>query len=131
MVNAMIAEKTDVQSLHFEHRLWDNELKFFIDEMGIFEHRLEDMVKKHDEPEALMRLEQFQNKFIRQKAVLQELAHDIKIHEQTIAGLLKAGFGTPEHKVSDHTLLRDRMERFREIYAEVKEDFYRYLLVWK
>lgn len=127
----MVAEKTDVQSLHFEHRLWDNELKFFTDEMSIFEHRLEDMVKKHDEPEALMRLEQFQNKFIRQKSVLQELAHDIKIHEQTISGLLKAGFGTPEHKVSDHTSLRDRMDSFRDIYAEVKEDFYRYLLVWK
>lgn len=127
----MVAEKMDVQSLHVEHRLWENELKFFTDEMLIFEHRLEEMVQKHDEPEALVRLEQFQNKFIRQRAILEELAHDIKIHEQTLSGLLKAGFGTPEHKVTDHSSLRERMDSFREIYAEVKEAFYRYLLNWR
>ncbi len=123
----MVAEKTDVQSLHFEHKLWDNELKFFTDEIGIFEHRLEEMVKNHEEPEVLARVEQFQNKFIRQKSVLEEMAHDIKIHEQTLSGLLKAGFSTPEHKVADHTFLRDRMDSFRRLYAELKTDFYRYL----
>jgi hypothetical protein len=123
----MVAEKTDVQSLHFEHKLWDNELKFFTDEIGIFEHRLEEMVKNHEEPEVLARVEQFQNKFIRQKSVLEEMAHDIKIHEQTLSGLLKAGFSTPDHKVNDHTFLRDRMDSFRRLYAELKTDFYRYL----
>lgn len=123
----MVAEKTDVQSLHFEHKLWDNELKFFTDEIGIFEHRLEEMVKTHEESEVLARVEQFQNKFIRQKAVLEEMAHDIKIHEQTLSGLLKAGFSTPEHKVTDHTFLRDRMDSFRRLYAELKTDFYRYI----
>ncbi len=120
----MVAEKTDVQSLHFEHRLWENELKFFSDEIAIFEHRLEEMVKVEKPKEVLARLEQFQNKFIRQKAVLEEMAHDIKIHEQTLSGLLKAGFSTPEHKVDDHTRLRERMGSFRKLYGELKAAFY-------
>ncbi len=120
----MVAEKTDVQSLHFEHKLWDNELKFFTDEIAIFEHRLEEMVKRQIGGEVLARLESFQNKFIRQKSVLEEMAHDIKIHEQTLSGLLKAGFSTPEHKVDDHTHLRERMESFRKLYLELKGEFY-------
>jgi hypothetical protein len=123
----MVAEKTDVQSLHFEHKLWDNELKFFADEIAIFEHRLEEMVKRHDNGEVLARLEQFQNKFIRQRAVLEEIMHDIKIHEQTITGLLKAGFSTPDHKVKDHTFLRDRMDSFRKLYLELKTEFYKFM----
>ncbi len=120
----MVAEKTDVQTLHFEHKLWENELKFFTDEIAIFEHRLEEMVKAELPTEVLARLEQFQNKFIRQKSVLEEMAHDIKVHEQTLSGLLKAGFSTPDHKVEDHTHLRERMESFRKLYAELKGIFY-------
>ena len=122
----MVAVKTEVQTLHFEHKLWDNELKFFADEIVIFEHRLEEMIKGELPTEVLARLEQFQNKFIRQQAVLEELVHDIKIHEQTLSNLLKAGFSTPEHKMDDHTQLRERMESFRKLYGELKGSFYEF-----
>jgi hypothetical protein len=129
--SAMVAEKTAVQALHFEHKLWDNELKFFADEIAIFEHRLEEMLKHENLGEVLPRLEQFQNKFIRQRSVLEEMVHDIKIHEQTLSGLLKAGFSTPEHKVKDHTFLRDRMDSFRKLYLEVKSEFYKFMVQYR
>lgn len=128
----MIAEKTDVQRLHFEHKLWMNELQFFADEIAIFEHRLEEVLQRHpDEKEALIRLEQFQNQFIRQKSVLEELRHDINIHEQTISNLLKSGFSTPEHKINDHSKIRESMDSFNSIYTELKASFYAYMLQWK
>jgi hypothetical protein len=128
----MIAEKTDVQRLHFEHKLWMNELQFFADEIAIFEHRLEEVLQRHPgEKEALVRLEQFQNQFIRQKSVLEELQHDINIHEQTISGLLKSGFSTPEHKINDHSNIRENMDSFKSIYTDLKASFYAYILQWK
>jgi hypothetical protein len=128
----MIAEKTDVQRLHFEHKLWMNELQFFADEIAIFEHRLEEVLQRHpEEKEALILLEQFQNQFIRQKSVLEELRHDINIHEQTIAERLKAGFSTPDHKINDHSKIRENMDSFKAIYANLKTNFYAYMLQWK
>ena len=73
-----------IQTQHFEHRVWMNELKFYEDEVKIFEHQLEVLVGKGIK-ELLPNLEKFQNKFIRHKEVLDELMHDIKIHEHALA----------------------------------------------
>ena len=99
--------QADVETLHFEHTLWSNELSFVEDELKIFEKRLEKLVNNLTDRDMMARLEHFQNQFIRQKEVLDQLRHDIKVHEQEIGRMLKNdktpdGAGVKRHnKVDD------------------------------
>ena len=76
----MVLPDDTLQVVHFEHRLWVNELDFFADEIRIYERQLEELIRKSAEKDAMQELEQFQNQFIRQKEVLDTLQHDIHIH---------------------------------------------------
>jgi hypothetical protein len=91
----MVTTTNSIEKLHFEHRLWMNELSFFSDELKIYEHRLEDLVNKNNEMKVLSLLEQFQNQFIRQREVLEELHHNIKVHEQKIGEAMRRGEEVP------------------------------------
>ena len=50
--------------LHFEHRLWKNELLFWKDEIKSFQNRLDELITRWTDKEVLKELSQFQNKFI-------------------------------------------------------------------
>lgn len=120
-----------LSDLHFEHKLWINQLSFCQDELAIYERRLGELVIKYTDTDVLARLEQFQNQFIRQKEVIDQLMHDVNKHEQELSQ-----FAT-EHPIAidhvhfkDHTELRDRMDRFNDIYADLKKDFMQYLRKW-
>lgn len=123
----MVTEKNDVQSLHFEHRLWSNELSFFYDEINIFEHRLEELANRYGETDLLAGVEHFQNQFIRQKEVLDQLRHDIGVHEQWISQLAKANNKITTADESKHSVIADSMETFRKIYRDLKQKFYQFM----
>ncbi len=122
--------KVDVQVLHFEHKVWLNELEFFEGELQFFENRLSDLVMRYREIEVLAKLEQFQNQFIRQKEVLDKLMRDIRVHEQQLGVKLQKEQDLQEHFVNDHANMRSRMSSYRKIYNELKTDFFHYLAKW-
>ncbi len=127
----MLIEKRPIDQLHFEHRLWTNEVDFVKDEITIYEHRLEELVLRNDDKEMLAQLEHFQNQFIREKEVIDALLSDIKKHEQTISKEAREQ-GSEREQVfhSDHDDLRERMESFRSIYGDLKKEFYRFMAKW-
>jgi predicted nucleic acid-binding Zn-ribbon protein len=129
---AMITENAFLSDLHFEHKLWINELNFFEDEINTFENRLEELARQHlSNREVMVDLERFQNQFIRQKEVINDLKSDIRRHEHHISEIAAAqpdSAGQP--KFQDHTFLRERMETFRKLYGELKSDFFRYAVKW-
>ncbi|MCG8329664.1 MAG: hypothetical protein MI974_18355 [Chitinophagales bacterium] len=122
----MVSTNEKVEALHFEHRLWTNELKFFADELKIYEHRLEELTQKVLEREALQQLEHFQNQFIRQKEVLDTLMHDINAHEHRLTVAMKNETAFEEDP-SYHRSLSSQMESYRSIYADLKKEFMVYL----
>ncbi|GIV34133.1 MAG: hypothetical protein KatS3mg031_1668 [Chitinophagales bacterium] len=125
------AESVHLSDLHFEHRLWLNELKFFNDEIKIFEHRLDELVTRTTNKAVLARLEQFQNKFIHQKEVIHELKHKIKAHEKQLAAEAKNNPIAADHRYfHDHAELRSEMQHYRALFADLKESFLRYLAEW-
>ncbi len=126
----MSTVKVDVQNLHFEHRLWTNELSFFEDELVIFEKRLSELVQKYTDRDMLSQLEHFQNQFIRQKEVLDELKHDIKVHDQAIGRMMKADKAANNDDVDRHVQMGDKMQTYRNIYGDLKEQFYDFLAKW-
>jgi hypothetical protein len=123
----MVTTNQEIQTLHFEHKLWLNELKFFADELIIYNHRLEDLVDKSNDKEMLASLEHFQNQFIRQKEVLDTLTHDINIHEKSLKAVFE---GKIEADTDYHEYLRDQVDTFKKIYNELKAEFYRFMAKW-
>jgi hypothetical protein len=122
----MVSTTKELTDLHFEHRLWANELNFFADELKIYEHRLEELVNKYTKQEMLAELEQFQNQFIRQKEVLDELRHNIKVHEQKIGQALQRGEEAPTDP-DFHEYMRGEITSFRNIYKELKAKFFNFM----
>ncbi|MBK9273977.1 MAG: hypothetical protein IPM49_05470 [Flavobacteriales bacterium] len=120
-----------IGDLHFEHQVWLNRLRFYKDEIGIFEKRLEEVVTRNTTSEVLAQVEHFQNQYIREREVIDELRHDIKEHENFLE---KESVERPvaiEHRLyKDHAGLRDRMETFEKLYRELKDEFQHWLMKW-
>ncbi len=128
-----MAKKT-VQELHEEHLAWMNELQFAEDELGIYQRRLEDLVRKRQDREMMRALEHFQNQFVRQQEVINDLKHRMRRHEHRITSLVKEAGGkkdVDEIFATDHKVLREDMAQFRKLFQELKMDFYRFLARWK
>jgi hypothetical protein len=114
--------------LHFEHVQWRSELSFWEDEIKTFKHRLEELSARWTNKDVLKELEQFQNKFIIHKEVIDTLQHEINVHEDELSKLvMKNQVATGTEKTKNHFAFRERMETQREIYAELKKKFFRYL----
>jgi len=114
--------------LHFEHVQWGSELSFWEDEIKTFKHRLEELVTRWTDKDVLKELEHFQNQFIIQNGVIDKLQDNIKGHEdelQTLRMTDETALITKHTK--SHFAFREQMENQREIYADLKKKFYRFL----
>ena len=122
-----------MEDLHFEHRVWSNALTFFKYEIELYEKRLEELVLKYDDHQMLANLEHFQNQFIRQKEVVDELQHEIHRHEAVIANFAKNDQTDNLHHThfDYHENLNDKMKTFKKLYAEMKEGFWKFSAKWK
>ncbi len=119
-----------IQSQHFEHKVWMNELNFYADEVRIYEHQLEELVGKNIK-EMLPGLEKFQNNFIRQKEVLDELRHEIRIHEHELVLAVNAvGKAIENNGRHDHEAFEEKVEIFKKIYVELKGEFLNFWRKW-
>lgn len=121
-----------IPKLHLEYRLWMNELAFYKEEICIFENHLEILVNKNSDVVARAQIEHFQNQFIREKEVIDELRHKLHISERQLAGFVKelSGLGLESIKMDNHCNLRDDMKTFRKIYTELKEEFRHFETIW-
>jgi hypothetical protein len=113
-----------VKDLSFDHELWDNEMKFYRNELEIFEHRLEQDVVRLSDRQALSELEHFQNQFIRQNEVLDLLNKRVRQNRKNIARASVKGTISDDHQlVKDYIDLRDEFEIFEKIYFDLKKKF--------
>ena len=121
-----------LQDLYFEQKIWVNELQFYKDEVKLFEKRLTELVNKNTGQEMLIQLERFQNKFIREKEVIDTLRHDIKAHENELEDFARTHdeIAIEHTRFTDHSDLREEFTTFKKLYAELKEEFMRFLVRW-
>lgn len=114
--------------LHFEHVQWNRELSFWEDELKSFNKRLEELVKRWTIKDVLAQLEHYQNQFILHDKRIDELQEAIEKHETRIAGLSLQGKDALDTvMVKKHLEFRNKMEIQREIYANLKKEFFRFL----
>ena len=114
-----------------ELQSWKHELSSFKQEIRHFEKHLETMSAKNLPKDLLAQIEHFQNSFICQKEVIDKLRHDLPDSRHKVEHIFKR-----LHHFSDqdnshtHDSLNDRMDTFRRIFEEVKEDFRRFESDW-
>ncbi len=117
--------------LHFEHQLWSSKLSFYSDEVKIYENRLGEIAGKYTSEEVLAQVEHFQNQFIRQKEVIDELNHGVNKHEEALTQYVLENPTAVDHvKFRDHGALRNEMTSFDKLYGELKEEFQRFSSKW-
>ena len=124
-------KKVHISDLHFELNLWLNELKFYKDEIKIFNRRLEDIVSRNTDKEVMRQLEHFQNQYIRQIEVIDVLRHEVKQHENILEKEVIDNPVAVDHRYfEDHTDLREQADQFKKIYRELKEEFMLFITKW-
>lgn len=108
---------------------WLETLRFYREEIMIFEHRMEELIARVGIPkDELIKLEHFQNQFIRQTEVIDELRHDLKQHENTLDAEPKDRAIPKEHSIDiAQGTLRDSMMTFEKLYVELKAEFTEWL----
>jgi hypothetical protein len=120
-----------ISDLHYEHRLWRNELSFYKEELVILSERLKEIILKNSENKVGVHVESYQNRFDLQRDHISELKHRIKKHDQFLADFAETHPIAVDHvHFQDHTNLRDDMDRFRELYYELKTEFNKFAVRW-
>ena len=116
------------ENLHFEHRNWRSELDFWKDELKTFNNRLSELVTRYTNKDVLKQLEHYQNEFTLHSNVIDDLQETIEKHEASIAGHSKTGDESMNVVlVKTHVDFREKMETQRQIYADLKKVFFRFL----
>lgn len=114
--------------LHFEHVQWDSELSFWQDELKSFKNKLSELVNRWTDNGIMAQLEHFQNQIILHGEVIDILKHDIHAHESNMAAhSIKKENVLDQELVKKHVAMRMRIETQRQIYADLKKEFFAFL----
>ncbi|PKP29223.1 MAG: hypothetical protein CVU01_01045 [Bacteroidetes bacterium HGW-Bacteroidetes-18] len=114
--------------LHFEHKQWRRELLFWEDELKSLNKRLSELVLRWTNKEMLAQLERFQNRFVIQENVIDELQELINLHETNIAEHTKRGEDVLNQQlVKKHIEFRNQMDTQRILYSDLKKEFFHFL----
>jgi hypothetical protein len=123
----MVTTTFPIQRLHLEYKLWIAELNFNIEMINVFEAHLENIVTPNlYNKDVLGKIEHFQNQFIRQHEVIDELKHDLHTSEIQLAAFTHemAPVGYEFERLDNHSGLRERFLIFRKIFNDLKEEFH-------
>ncbi|MCJ7467013.1 MAG: hypothetical protein MUO53_10015 [Maribacter sp.] len=115
-------------NLHFEHEMWRRELYFWQDELKFFKNRLSELVTRWTAKDVLKQLEHFQNELIIHGGVIEDLLEAIEQYEIRLAGQSETMEDSLDVAlVKQHMEFRTRMEKQRQIYADLKKEFFKFL----
>ena len=117
-----------LSELHTRYENWIKELLFYKDEIRTYNSRLGEVVLKNTKVEVTALIEQFQNQFILQNEVIDILKHDIKADRKRLVKNAQANNVATDHRrVEDNEDLSYRMDRFKELYENLKNKYARFL----
>ena len=114
-----------VSDFKFNLETWRKELSFHFDEMCTFEEKLEEIAEREYNKNALIPLEQFQNRILIEKDVISKLKHRCK-NELTILNSHKLN----ENYFREHKPIVEDMRTYIKMHYELKEEITAYFLKW-
>jgi predicted nucleic acid-binding Zn-ribbon protein len=119
-----------LSDLEFNLDTWKRELKFHRDEMDTFQEKLEEVAtRKNLDKEALVALESFQNKILRERKVISDLLHKIK---QKRLSIKTADLSEPVdgRLYREQIPLRDEMKTYIKLHYDLKEQMMDFFTKW-
>jgi chromosome segregation ATPase len=121
-------EQSTVSIEQFQDELqsWKRELSSTKEEIKSFEQELADLANRNRNREVLAQVEHFQNNFIRQKEVIDELRHDLPDSRNKVEHIFNSRYQSADDEHDAHAHLSDRMETFRKLYHELRDDFQKF-----
>ncbi|MDL5045478.1 hypothetical protein QQ054_05410 [Oscillatoria amoena NRMC-F 0135] len=125
------SNRKHISDLHFENKVHFNQLVFYRQELELLKNRLEELAARNTKTEVAARIEQFQNQFIRQQEVNDELRHKINSHQEKLVNYAKENPVAIDRVLfDDNDGLADEVIRYGELYKEMKDAFYRFAAEW-
>ncbi|MEY4003821.1 MAG: hypothetical protein RIT07_1863, partial [Bacteroidota bacterium] len=119
-----MSKTTYITDLHRIHIEWNALLDLSIDELKSFEIRLQEIVQGNSSKETLAQVEHFQNQFIRQRELIDELRHDIQEDELRVAKNAKENNVAVIHRrLEINSALTERMSIYKKIVDEMKIEY--------
>ena len=114
-----------IPQLHHEYTIWIQELNFYKEELSLYVHNLALLLRNTYDRSITTQAEQYQNQFIRQKEVIDELKHRLGISERQLKAfvLQVQGMGLSSIKMDNHPNLRTDMQTFRKLYTDLKKAY--------
>ena len=126
MTNSYISK---LDQYRFEHLTWERMLDFFKQENAFLKTRLSQVLDRKIDNEFLALAEQFQNQFIIKDDFIDELKHDIHEMERAVKESTVIMKIVPDIKVeTKHNKLRNEMEYLEKNFAQLKNEFNKYLV---
>jgi hypothetical protein len=110
-----------IEQFQVELQSWKRELSSTKEEIKSFERELAGLASHSHNRDIFPHIEHFQNNFIRQKEVIDELRHDLPDSPRRLESLFFSTSDGGEHDF--HAELTDRMDMFRKLYCELREKF--------
>lgn len=105
---------------------WKSEVDAVRGNLRQMRSRLEEMAAgRHSNHEQMVEVEHFQNQFIRQLEVADEMFHDLKQSAKSFTGNRPA-IVHMDRPVDDYNTLHDRMQVFHKLHEELTGDFNRF-----
>jgi hypothetical protein len=117
-----------MSDLHFDHKMWERQLKFQKGELEFFRDRLAEVAERWTDEKVLQQVEHFQNSFIIHSNKIDELQHDINIHEDELVARVKENPIAIDHvHFADHTQQRTDIETQWKLYNDLKDEYLDFL----
>ena len=110
-----------IEQFQDELQSWKRELSSTKEEIKSFEKELAGLASHSHNRDIFPYIEHFQNNFIRQKEVIDELRHDLPDSSRRMESIFLSTYDGTEHDI--HAELCDRMDTFRKLYLELREKF--------
>src|SRR3954463_15351401 len=113
-----------IEQFQVELQSWKRELSSTKEEIKSFEKELAGLAAHSHNRDIFPHIEHFQNNFIRQKEVIDELRHDLPDSPRRLESMFYSSSTGGDHDL--HADLSDRMDMFRKLYTELREKFQRF-----
>ncbi len=126
----MVENKKPAGVLHSEITEWKSNVELIRSEILIFQKQLVGIVRKNSHEEVLKGVEHFQNQFIRQLEVSDELFHELKAADRKLAHASDTGTDTQSIYVGDNAALRDSADTYEKLFHELRNEFHLFLEKW-
>jgi hypothetical protein len=116
------------EQYHHENMTWERSIEFFRQENNYLKNRLSEVVDHKTGKDFLALAEHFQNSFILKDEFMDELKHDIHAQEMALKDSVLSGkTGLSERTIKHQNKLRNEMEYLEKDFAQLKNEFNKYL----